>query len=227
MAQSLLFFAGISNIGLPNSVASGVRYADKYVITSDRERIKRTVLPFYQAIGSVEGDYLVQEAPGMILRRDEWGGSSKDIRSTLESRIVEDLIVVQGLLLSLWLTKDNAATVDNAWIFAMDGSKFNVHTSSWAVRPSCSNGRFDQVEFSSEDFRIARMSTNLKFDTEGYISGKSHPTLLVASSQRFQRFLYLVGGARSTADVALKLALYCSALEAFVYNAHAEISHQV
>ena len=171
MAQSLLFFAGISNIGLPSSIASGVRYADKYVVTSDRERIKRIVLPFYQAIGSVEGDYLLQDAPGLIFRRDEWSGSSTDIRSTLESRMVEDLLVVQSLLLSLWLTKDNAATVDNAWIFLVDGTKFNVHTSSWAARPSCSNGRFDLVEFSSEEFRIARTSTNLQFDLDGYISG--------------------------------------------------------
>lgn len=227
MKNSYIFFAGISNIAFPVVGGSGERYADSYVITSDRVKIRNIVKPFYDALGSVECDYLCDEVPAIIYKRENWDGELKDTRDILENKMIENLLVVQKLFLSLWLTKDNSATLDNGWVFITGNGKFVAHTNTWSTRPSCSDGRYDIVSFDVEEFRQARRGFNIDSGQQIYLSGKSDPTLLISKSLRFQRFLYLIGGARSAVDVAIKIALYCSALESLVSTAQTELSHQV
>ena len=216
------FFAGIQQVEFPRSSRNGERFLDTYHITNDRSRITEIVTPYATSLGGVEVSYLTGgSAKALIYRISYHEIDPESLESALHERLIEDMLAIRLLQLSLWLLKDNAADFDRGWICT--GGRVNNNV--WASRYSTANGSFDAVSFNAEEFSLARRPPVNSADR--YIGSSDIPTLLSGGRLRYQRFMYFISSARSSADVAMKVADYCSALESLVSTAQTELSHQV
>ncbi|TVZ66168.1 HEPN domain-containing protein [Rhizobium mongolense] len=203
----------------------GERFADDYYITRDRSRITALLERFGNALGSVEARYLADRAKAVVYRSSDTEGDEVDLGTFLEKALIKDMLRLKSLELGLWLVKDNASLFDRTWIAAPPDRGIMVHTNTWASRNSSADGSFRAVPFSIEELRIARSIQTPQLPL--YIRQNDSPTSLQKGSERFSRFQYFIGAARSIPDVALKIAQYCSGLEALVSTSQQELSHQV
>ena len=219
------FFVGLDQLELASTPTRGDRFFDEYYLTTDQKTISNLVHPYAHAIGNVEARYLTGGgAKALVYRSSSQEVDLEDIGGSLEKLLVEDMLSVKLLQFYLWLVKDNAAHFDRFWIATRTTQGLVVNNNTWGERPSCADGSFKIVRFNKDELKVAR-SPN--FQRPDYITSKENPTMLVGSSLRYERFTYFLDAARSSKDVALKIAQYCSALEAMVSTSQSEISHQV
>jgi hypothetical protein len=224
MRLKTTFLCGLDQISLPTMPQRGERFADDYYITTDKGRIAELIREFGDALGSVETSYLFHHANAVVYRRGEIEVGVEGIEASLEKRAIDDMLALKRLEMGLWLVKDNAAHFDRVWLAARTSRGPVTHSNSWAARMSSADGTFEQVTFSSEELRLAR---SFKTSLPTYLRASDSPTMLAKGSLRFQRFLYFLGAARESTDVAMKIAQYCSGLEALVSTSQQELSHQV
>ncbi|MBY3517077.1 hypothetical protein HFN76_33630 [Rhizobium laguerreae] len=218
------FICGLDNVQLPKLAQESAPFADGYQITNVRPKIVELLRMFGNALGSVESGYLANRASAIVFRFSEIETDGPDIQACLEARVIVDMLAVLRLGLGLWLVKDNAVHFDRVWLSAHTANGPIVHNNYWASRMSSANGSYDPVQFSSSELRAAR---SFQSPLPTYIGQSGSPTMLEHGSLRFQRFQYFLGAARETTDVAMKIAQYCSGLEALVSTSQQELSHQV
>lgn len=225
------FFVAIDQIILPQSSKNGERFQDAYHITTDRSRITEIVSPFKDGLGNVEASYLISEGnKALIYRKNSIRLGTEPLRSVLDRMLIDDMVVIKTLQFNLWLLKDNSVHFDRAWIGAQTPQGTHVNNNVWNSRDSLANGSFKPIAFDVDEWRAARSIARpaIKEQAAGiHILSSPSPTMLTSDSLRFQRFQYFVGSARASADVAMKMAQYCSGLEALVSTAHTELTHQV
>lgn len=224
MKVKTTFLCGIDQIELHLLAKRGERFADNYFITKERELITELIYRFGDGLGSVETNYLINSAKAVVYRSGEIEHAEHDLTTQLEATMIDDMLALKLFSLALWRVKDNAGHFDRAWIVAQTTRGPRVHCNSWASRVSSAGGSFEPVTFSSDELRIAR---NSKMGSVAYLAPEGAPTMLAKDSLRFQRFMYFLGAARDTNDVAMKIAQYCSGLEALVSTSQQELSHQV
>lgn len=218
------FICGLDQLTLPSTPARGERFSDNYFITTDPSKISDLIKSFGDALGTAEFNYLTSRTSALAYRVSATSLDGHDLGQALQAQLVTDMLAVKRLELGFWLVKNNASHFDRAWISAPSGSGWVVHNNTWGARMSSAGGDYDRAAFSSEDLRFAR---SLNTPKPLYLDQGGPPTMLGTGSLRFQRFQYFIGAARATVDVAMKIAQYCSALEALVSTAQQELSHQV
>jgi len=224
MRLNTTFLCGLDQISLPVMPQRGERFADDYYITTDKRRIDELIREFGAGLGSVETTYLLNHASAVVYRLGEVEIGEGGIEACLEKRTIDDMLALKRLEMGLWLVKDNACHFDRAWLVARTPRGPATHTNTWAARMTSAEGTYEPVTFSSEELRLAR---SFKTPLPSYLRASDSPTMLAKGSLRFQRFLYFLGAARESGDVAMKIAQYCSGLEALVSTSQQELSHQV
>jgi hypothetical protein len=122
----------------------------------------------------------------------------------------------------LWVVKDNAASQDRGWVGVTKTG--HLHNNVWNVRNSSAQESFDTTVFTTEELRSARLLAFKKADSIGSRNGAA---LLKEKSLRFQRMMYFIQITRGASDVAMKVAQYCSGLEALLSSSSMELTHQV
>jgi hypothetical protein len=219
------FFTGMDQIDLPPTPRRGERFADLYYLTTDRAQIAAIVEPFASALGSVETHYLVSGgAKALVYRISDQEVDETNVSDSLKALLVEDMLSVELLQFYLWIIKDNAAHYDRGWISAPVLTGTVINNNVWETRHTCADGTSHSVRFDAEELRLARRTKRIPIQ---HINSSPTPTMLTSEVLRFQRFQYFVDIGRSSPDVAMKIAQYCSALEALVSTAQTELSHQV
>jgi hypothetical protein len=220
------FFTGLNQIELPATSKRGERFANYYQLTTDRVRIDDVIRPFAGGLGNVELSYLRRGgAKALVYRISDQEVDEADINTSLNQLLILDMKTVKALQFSLWVIKDNAACFDICWIAAVVlPTGLIVNNNMWGTRQSCANGAISAVHFDSEELRNARLLSHAQASR---ISSHPASTMLGGETLRYQRFGYFIDSARSASDVAMKIAQYCSGLEALVSTAQTELSHQV
>lgn len=225
MRGTTTFLCGIDQVTLSIATGRGERFAGDYFVTKDAAKIGELIRAFGNGLGSVETGYLLHRAAAVIYRVEAVRlDPAENVGAALDRQLVQDMLKVKGLEAAMWLIKDNACHFDRAWLAFNANGQITVNNNFWASRKSCADGTFRAVDFSSEELRIARRSER---PTGEHIVSAGTPTMLAKGSLRFQRFEYFIGAARDSIDVAMKIAQYCSGLEALVSTAQQELSHQV
>jgi hypothetical protein len=228
MAQiDTTFFCGLDQISLPMTTRRGERFLETYYLTRDQCRIVELVSEFRDALGSVEVAYLRNRANAVIYRNGSLecpSASEEHVSKALEKQLTDDMLAIKSLEMALWMIKDNACHFDRCWIAGTLNGRTIVSNNVWASRFSCADGFHRDVSFSSDELRTARRSCR---PLAMHLEEIDAPTALIKTMLRFQRFEYFVGAARATNDVAVKIAQYCSGLEALVSTSQQELSHQV
>jgi hypothetical protein len=140
--------------------------------------------------------------------------------------LIEKLYQLESFLLMLWLLKDNAINTEMA--FAIHRQDGHLSTSSNLLGNvfSMSSGKKPSTRYSVDEVKDAARLYRKS------ISIPSRPferktTQLVSGSKRISRASYFVQAARSSWDLTIKVANYCSAMEAMFASSQAELAHQL
>jgi hypothetical protein len=223
MSSEVLFFTGINQIAISKTPRDGERFADRFYLTTDRNKIKSVIDIFRLSIGSVEYKYLSEKCSAFVYCIERIDTATpKMVGFNLSEHTNNNNIIVQLFMQSLWTIKDNAADQDRGWSIVQPGGL--VNNNIIATRNTTAAGEYKSVEFTHEELKSARLLTQTSYVSQ-HLSDQ--PTQLVSSSLRFQRFMYFVQIARSIKDIPMKIAQYCSALEALVSSSTTELTHQV
>jgi hypothetical protein len=226
MLITTTFFTGLNQIELSATSQRGEGFADLYYLTTDPTRIREVVVPFADALGNIEISYLTGGgAKALVYRTSKQEIDEADIASSLNRLLIEDMATLNRLQYNLWIVKDNAAHFDRCWITAAPNPMIPIfNNNTWESRQSCADGSYQAIHFDIEELRGARLISN---GPASHIGTSQTSTMLTNESLRYSRFSYFVNASRSTRDVAMKIAEYCSGLEALVSTAQTELSHQV
>jgi hypothetical protein len=139
----------------------------------------------------------------------------------LASRMLE----IQALLVALWLIHDNS--IDTEMVFAI-----HEYAGTWAASSNFIGTIVHMADGTNRTVMLDPAWTkriipataeleNLSSLAPKASSGTSH------EHPRLVRCLYFVQMARTQGDLALKIAIYCSALEALLLTSSGELSHQL
>lgn len=228
-----LFFIGLVGIDLPNAPAPGITLRHNLKVTTDREFIKRLISQYTDRIGSVEADFLVYTARGVVFSRGMVDIQLDRLADAINGLLVQNLAEIQMWMLSLWTLKDNAVDADVGWMAVNCSGTETLNNNRWSSLVSKAGGTRELTMFSAQELREATsLSLSSGHWNEGAplpisLSNLVEPVTKLSGTVRFQRFMYFVDSARTSRDVAIKIAHYCTALEAIVSSSQAELSHQV
>jgi hypothetical protein len=121
---------------------------------------------------------------------------------------------IDGLFRNAWLLKDHALECDAAF-FCVLRAGMSVWSSNFlAIRPSFANGAVDrEIDMSISELKVWGTKNDL---VEGYLheaSSSPFRFMMEKGYARSGRAMRFVGSARNAANLAFKIAHYCSALE--------------
>lgn len=229
------FFIGIAAGKFPNLPAPGLEIGGGLRLTTDRPAIARIVSSYSSEIGNIEEDFLLHSSAALIYKKQSYDFQKADIGASINGHLITSLAACQNFLTKLWLVKDNAIISDIGWMAAQIDGETIVNSNSWSSIYSKADGSASYTTFSRSDLIDA---IRFPFISESLNAGSPVPTLIAGSSdtritklgsetERVERFMYFVDAARSTRDLPIKIANYCSGLEALVSSSHNELTHQV
>lgn len=164
-----------------------------------------------------------------------------DIKSSEEALALLScyLYLIQSFLGVLWVVKDHSVNFEVGFLQVVPESG-DPYFNSNLINTSqiLAGGGKRQIHFTREEVRVARhlFLTNFYLASPPHEFKKSSPFFQakdgfeIASwkgSLRFERFFFFIVAARSQSDLGLKLAIYCTALEALFSTDANELTHKI
>ncbi|MBU0508886.1 hypothetical protein KKH27_08635 [bacterium] len=221
IAGKSLFIAGVEALKVEGDLGRGDRFGEIFFLTNNPDVIRGLLPPFFQiSAGSLEYSYLLSGKPVVYALEDYHPTDSTDAIKHLSLRIAQ----LSYFLHLLWYTKDNSAHMEFGYLLAdLNTAALGVHRNFRGVLKTNSQGKMDPVTFSREELRQARLFFG-KFKQPP--CGAS-PQVMVEALGRWVRADYFVQAARSNADIGVKIANYCTALEGLFSTDNQELSHKL
>lgn len=215
------FVTALYNLEVSENLGRGDKLSDSMFLTNDPSAISKLIDPaLVPIIGAMEYD-AIRNAKAVVYGVDEMDG---DI--TPADHLKTKLFTVSAFLNALWLAEDNAVNQEVGFLFYQRGLKSTVDSNSLALHFSKANGEEHSLTFSRQVLRQVR-----KFFRETvYLEEKPFEkdvTKLAGKIPRVSRALYFIQQARAASDLAIKIAIFCSALESLFATNQAELSHQL
>lgn len=219
------FITRVVNLAFSCPLGQGERFFDDLRITNDRsiasDAIDRSV---QEAIGSLEADWL-READALVYGRFPWERGDDPAKSAI-STINLQLIRIRMLLQALWLVRDHAADTEQGFLICVEREGPKVSSNSFSTRYTMADGTRNQVAaFSREQLGEARALVAQGFRPTEFDDVEFHRA--VNDATRFSRAMYFVEAARSSRDLFLKVANYCTALECLLAAETGELTHRL
>lgn len=170
------------------------------------------------AIGSLEARYLTGSTP-VIYKLDE-----QTDREAVHTEMVNFLREVQAFLTATWLIKDNSANCELG--FAICSELQHVHSNALTLHYSDHSGNRKAL---SVDLSLLTEICALHRENFGGVREQDSPahTSFRKSVWRLSRAMRFLQQARSSDDIGLKIANYCSFFEATLSTTSSELSHQL
>lgn len=214
------FLTALHNFRIADDLGRGDRIDDTTFITNNRETIQ-TVLPknFVPIMGTMEAKFFIK-SPVVVYSNDTF---EEDV--TPRQFLINKLYLVLAFLNTIWLFRDNSINNELSFLFYGKTKYEKVDSNSIAVRYTTSRGNEEETIISRAELRDIRQFFREKMSVSDFSSDVV--TQLTKSSTRINRAFYHVQGARISGDVAIKIANYCSALEALFATSQAELAHQL
>lgn len=235
-ARNFLFFTGITGLSCPSFDAPGFTVFDDFRLINETAAKSRLVSQYAAEIGSVEASFLCSDGVTLLYQRGRKTFSTEsDLFEQFNGFLIAKLAKVENWFNDLWIIKDNSVNHDTGWIVVDLPDRYQVTSNVWHNSYCLSNAKNENIFFTKNDFSAARESPLKSEYGEDVgpiplIKPGFHgnvETKLAKRSHRFSRYTYLLSGARGSHDLAIKVLLYCSALETLLSNSTTEITHQV
>lgn len=234
MKSSSTLFFGLTGIDLPLASAPGLSLGNGYKAVNDRASIGRLIGSYVEFIGTVENAFLLDRAKAVGYRRSYLELDADQISESINGELLRNLFDLNVWLIRLWLIKDNSVNVDSGWIAVGVGKEIQVSNNRFAIVNTKADGKMDNTPFSKLELEEAQsIPVEARYWANGPVglaielNQDPASTQLAADKNRFWRFMYFVHVGRGTMDVPMKIAHWCSGLEALVSSSQTELSHQV
>jgi hypothetical protein len=217
------YVTAINHLKIASDLGRGDKLDDSTFITNNRSIISKLVdQRVIPVMGTLEWS-AISEAKTVIYGRYEIDSNAQDSIAFLTSR----LFWTKFLFHALWLVLDNAADNDLGFLICDADGVPTVSSNFIATGISKADGTMVVTEISRQQLQTAR-SLYRKFSLDGR-AGMNYTTRLVKHSNRLERALYHIQGARHSSDIALKLVNYCTAAESIFASSspQGELAHQL
>lgn len=220
--HKVLFIAGIERLQVSSDLERGEKIGESLRITNDESVIRELLTPdFHSVAGSLEASALPKS--GAVLYSVDECSPFVDEQAGI-SFLNERLGEAQVFLQMLWFVKDNSATVEAGYLeHPYKGYRPRVSRNFIPSLYSTARGEYVAVEFSREELRKARGLFQVWSPSEFLWS----PHVTVEIQTRLARGFYFLQGARARPDLGLKIATYCTCLEALFSTDTQELSHKL
>lgn len=218
MAKRNLFIAGLENLRIKTAPGRGDRVGDLFLITSDSLFVK-DLLPqwAHQSMGSIEVRSLLDGRPVAYVPI-ELAFQGED---QAHGKLIAWLRYLNLFLHHIWFVKDHAINTEMAYACWWQSHEDVVTTRSYigGVLTTTSDGTTPPTTLEHGEFTASR-ELFLRFLPR---FEPSHRKPL----SRLDRAFYFIQAARASNEPAIKVANYCTALEALFSNDSQELSHKL
>lgn len=216
-----LFIAGVEYLTVTENLGRGDRFGNVFRITNDKDVIRELLPPtFVHAAGELETQYLLSGEPVIYCEEEFSPQDNAEALNHLALRLKE----VGVFLHLLWYERDNAVCTDLGYfIGGLNSHCPDVHRSSFGGPRCTATGDRPTMSVSRQELR--RVRERFEMRTPSDISESTQ--ILEESLSRWARADYFVQGARASADNGIKIANYCTALEALFSTDNLELSHKL
>jgi hypothetical protein len=229
MKDAALFIAPIHFIRVSEGLGRGDRLDDRTFLTNDPDTVRSLISSrLRKHIGELETESLCRA--GLVAYRGFSDDQFPQDPAAIEALLAVQLMNLHQFQKMLWLVKDNAVTVENGFI--QSDRPYNVSSRIWSNVCMLSDGRREETRFTRQELKSAREFHRALFsDTDS----QTHADLDLVLSREvigpdqspLSRALYFVGSARSSAQLGVKIANYCSALEALLVTSPTELVYRL
>jgi hypothetical protein len=193
-----------------------------------KDKILKKLEPLRESIGSLELRSL-GSAEAVVHARYEYSEMSE---AESQFAVLNVCRLVEEALSTLWLIKDCSPFTDQAYLVNFEAGALHAHRT--VDRVSLCNGESRPVRFTAKEIEGAFRSVTTSSVADSSSSFESLEKVAsekfglgVPGSSRLQRASGFVGAARNTPDLPLKVAHYCSALEAALSSGTGELKYKV
>jgi len=211
--------AAIIDLNFENKLSKPIKIQDDTYISNNSDHFKEFIKPEnYYVIGSLEGELLFKGGP-VVYKSCE----VKDIEES-HAELVEFMRDIQAFFMSMWLIKDNSANIELS--FAISQSDSHVHSNSLSLRNTQHNTTNSLVIYSEQELQSSADWCNSKMKG---MNADQVPKLTMSQKQinRINVAASLLQQARSSGDIGIKIANYCSYFEALMSTNSTELTHQL
>jgi hypothetical protein len=216
-----LFITGIERLRIEEDLGRGERVADLFYLTNNRERIVGLLSErLVGQIGVLEAEYLTSGMPVAYSVDDQ----TFENNDTADQWLHQRLGYVAHFLNFLWLVRDNAAYLELGFLEdrARRGGGI-THRRLFGSAYSDANARFDMVTVTREELRLSRDLYRRHMPADVVMN----PQPITEAVGRWTRAHYFVQASRSTSDLGIKIANYCTAFEALASTDIQELAHKL
>lgn len=212
------FITALTGIVIPDDLGRGDRITDTTFITNNTVHIRGLLRQEYvPVIGTLEAT-TISNASAVIYAVDE----VPDDTVTL-THLGAKLRLARFFLHCLWLAKDNAVDFDLGFLFYIKAARLGIDANVLPVACTKADGSREPTTFTQSELKRSRRLFR-RFELP---AGVRASTVLDEDTDRPARALYHVQAARATDDLGLKIAAYCSTLEALFATSQGELAHQL
>lgn len=220
--KKLGFVTALQHFAISQDIGRGEKIGEHTYITNNPQTIRRALpVSVERIIGSLETE--------AILRATTVVYSTEQVNDDVipMDYLLGKLHEVASFVNALWLFEDNNVNQEFGYVLIFDGASVREVLSNFlAVHYTTADGQQKNVELGREELRAVRLffHRTLSLETDPFVAGTSK---LDKSESRLTRALYFVQQAKTSSDLGIKIAAYCTALEALVATSQAELSHQL
>jgi len=218
--MKFFFITALINIEIPDDLGQGERIYDAVFITNQSSAISKYLTPGFEKIAGTMETNFIRHARACVYAVEE-----RPDNTNPQDYLLEKLATVTSFLNSLWLVKDNAVNNNLGFVKYIRKGQERLDSNSHAIKFSTAKGVEVQAKFTRRELWEARQMFREWIGLSRFVEPGSAATL--STSLRLDRAIYFMTGARSSNDIGLKIANYCSALEALFSSNQSELTHQL
>lgn len=219
MQNAALFVAPVYFIEVDSGLGRGDRLDDVLWLTNDPERIRKLFSARMTGhIGTLERGAVCEAG---LVAYGRFEGEHCPLEPSLaEQSIAMQLVKLHHFVLMLWLVKDNASHIENGFLEWPDG----ISSRMLPMLCTLADGTSSPMSFTREELRDARdlyrslFSSMTSWGAEEFES-KVGQEVAGPTSSPLRRAFFFIGAARASKNLSVKIANYCSALEALLIPA--------
>jgi hypothetical protein len=226
MTNTATFIAPIYRIAVSEALGRGDKLDDFLWLTNDADLVRsRIPARLVQHIGTGERDGACNA--GLVVYGEFSGDLYPSSTAAANTLIATQLLRLHEFVQMLWIIKDNAANVENGFLSGPDG----VCSRIWTMTCTLADGTDSVTTFSREELRTARTLYRNVWGTASLNADEFNKTsfqeVVEPDAVPLSRAIFFLGAARSSSQLSVKIANYCSALESLLITSPTELTYRL
>jgi len=226
MKKIATFIAPIHRATVHETLGRGDKLDEFLWLTNDADLIRsRMPARLVQRIGTHERDATC--GAGLVAYAEFSDERYPSSMATAEALIAVQLLKLHVFVNMLWCVKDNALGVENGFLDSPD----IISSRIWSMNCTLADGTDCVTTFSRDELRTARTLYHKFTDMTEWSGNELNEALMrevvEPDSIPLNRAIFFIGAARSSSQLSVKIANYCSALESLLITSPTELTYRL